>query len=333
MLPLVMSFNTASPETSVGLECWIDAAVQSEGWASSLHASACALGAKAIAVSMEDAQRAECGFWAYPERYRRSLERILADQRRQTPTKGIAAQRIASALARNGDGTYAARIVAYFPGKPAPVQAVARAAAQALALAARVRALEQNARLKTAAFDVLPFGVAIVDRSMSVAESNNVCRTLLARADGLVVVNGRLTCIDGADQRAVQKAVSDTLDARGEETVVGVRRKRGERPYVVRPLPQPLGAPSELCLLMIIDPDAPVEHDGDIWRTMFDLTASELAIAEGIVSGRRITDIAFQRGVSIETVRSQTKSMLARLDASSQAQAVARLSRLGLFGK
>ncbi len=64
---------------------------------------------------------------------------------------------------------------------------------------------------------------------------------------------------------------------------------------------------------------------------MFDLTDCEVIIAEGLVLGRRIHDIATQRGVSIETVRTQTKRMFERLNLSSQAKAAARLSRTAPF--
>ena len=92
------------------------------------------------------------------------------------------------------------------------------------------------------------------------------------------------------------------------------------------------GAPAlEHCLLMIADPDEAPSPGADIWRAMFDLTECELIIAEGLVSGRRINDIATERGVSIETVRSQTKRMFERLNVSSQAEAAARLSRTAPF--
>ena len=83
--------------------------------------------------------------------------------------------------------------------------------------------------------------------------------------------------------------------------------------------------------LMVADPDEAPSPGSEIWRAMFDLTECELIIAEGLVSGRRINDIATERGVSIETVRSQTKRMFERLNVSSQAEAAARLSRAAPF--
>jgi len=146
------------------------------------------------------------------------------------------------------------------------------------------------------------------------------------------VFQDKLLCREQADQAALVKAVNRALSGDPGVAIVKVHRARGAQPYVVRVV-APRGAPEarDHCLLMIVDPDEEPSPGCDIWRAMFDLTECELIIAEGLVSGRRINDIATTRGVSIETVRTQTKRMFERLNVSSQVEAAARLSRTAPF--
>lgn len=212
------------------------------------------------------------------------------------------------------------------------IRETALVASIAVATRARLGQVRATSELKTVAFDQLPFGTVIVDRQVRIAERNEAFGALLARGDGLTATKDKLTCRDAGDQAALITAVSRALDGELNGALLKVQRDKGAQPYVVRVVaPRGEARALEHCLLMIADPDEEPSPGSDIWRAMFDLTECELIIAEGLVSGRRINDIATERGVSIETVRSQTKRMFERLNVSSQAEAAARLSRAAPF--
>lgn len=61
---------------------------------------------------------------------------------------------------------------------------------------------------------------------------------------------------------------------------------------------------------------------------MFGLTRTESSVANWLVSGRSIDEYAQNRGVSLETARSQLKAVLSKTGMSRQAQLVAALARL-----
>ena len=174
--------------------------------------------------------------------------------------------------------------------------------------------------------------MVVVDRQFRIAESNEAFGALVSRADGLSVCQEKLICREPNDQAALATAISHALSGELNAAVLKIHRAQGAQPYVLR-LVAPRGGANarDHCLLMIVDPDEAPSPGSDIWRAMFDLTECELIIAEGLVSGRRINEIANERGVSIETVRSQTKRMFERLNVSSQAEAAARLSRTAPF--
>jgi DNA-binding CsgD family transcriptional regulator len=61
---------------------------------------------------------------------------------------------------------------------------------------------------------------------------------------------------------------------------------------------------------------------------MFGLTRTEASVTNWLVSGRSIDEYAQHRGVSLETARSQLKTVLSKTGMSRQAQLVAALARL-----
>ncbi len=62
------------------------------------------------------------------------------------------------------------------------------------------------------------------------------------------------------------------------------------------------------------------------------LTDAERAVLAGLVAGRGVREIAAERVVGIETVRSQVKAILRKLDARTQVQAVAIATAAGFGG-
>jgi DNA-binding CsgD family transcriptional regulator len=66
---------------------------------------------------------------------------------------------------------------------------------------------------------------------------------------------------------------------------------------------------------------------------LFDLTPAEAGVAIGIAGGKRTLEIATDRGVKIETVRTQSKAALAKTGTQNQVELTALLTRLALFGR
>jgi len=324
----------------LALEGWMHAALRGDDWAGPLQLSAELLGARAaqgfwrdendavasislpcapvaFAARCQELERAQRGVLEYCEQ---GLGRILWSRVHAGPDLFAGAFTLFALFDDAAD--------------VALLREIAVVAANALATKRRLDAASAASALKTAAFDQLPFGVVIVDKQVRIAERNDACCRLLARSDGLSAKHGRLVCREDQDQSALFVAVKRALAGELNADVVRVHRSGCAPPYVVRTVvPRAMVGARDYCLLMIVDPDDGPAAGAEIWRAMFDLTECELIIAEGLVSGQRINDIAIHRGVSIETVRTQTKRMFERLNVSSQAEAAARLSRVSPFRK
>jgi DNA-binding CsgD family transcriptional regulator len=80
--------------------------------------------------------------------------------------------------------------------------------------------------------------------------------------------------------------------------------------------------------MLVIQPARTPEVSAQTLRALFDLSAAESRLANALLAGRTTRSYAEERGLSIETVRSQLKSMLAKTDTRSQSQLVATLMAL-----
>jgi DNA-binding NarL/FixJ family response regulator len=318
-------------------EVWLQAAIDSGGWRKPLAACASYLGANAVLLAW-DAQaggvEVESSPGSSPELVR--LCRGLAHSdgadvlERQQPGLGLLNWTGAQG------GKAGSRVTLFaLSGEPVarqPLRTLAVSAASAVTMRANLDAMRMTTSLMTQACDQLRIGLVTVDAGMNIVAHNQSWRLLIARCDGLSALGGKLVCRDRGDQTMLAAAVIDVLAGRLSEATVKAGRAGGAEPYVLRATTAECqsGAPGH-CLLMVVDPDEAPAPNGDIWRTMFELTECELIIAEGLISGRRISEVAARRGVSRETVRSQTKRMFARLGVSSQVEAAVRLSRATPF--
>ncbi|MBL8553298.1 MAG: hypothetical protein JNL41_03395 [Phenylobacterium sp.] len=66
----------------------------------------------------------------------------------------------------------------------------------------------------------------------------------------------------------------------------------------------------------------------ELLREAYGLTTAEAEVAVALLAGRAMEEIASLRRVRVQTLRNQLKSIFARLGVSSQAQLVAKLSRI-----
>jgi hypothetical protein len=170
---------------------------------------------------------------------------------------------------------------------PAALASIAMIAACGLGVKARLGAIQTAVTLKAAAFDQLPLGVAIVDEGVNLVEMNETCRAILARADGLCLTRGRLSCRRRGDQATLSRAVSAAFAGEGRCPIVQIDRSGAAEPYVMRAISLPVRQETDQqCLLMIADPESGAPMANNLWRALFDLSESELVVAEGIVAGR-----------------------------------------------
>lgn len=165
-----------------------------------------------------------------------------------------------------------------------------------------------------------------LDRNLRVIAISSAAEHLLAKRDGLILEGQRLVPPMGirADLRAAIAAIVDrTPDAR---TALLCPRPSGRRPYRLVLLPAGFEGSAGV-LLRIDDPDnAPSSGWQRRLRDAYRLSAMEADLAERLLAEHSLDEIAAQRDVARETIRTQLKSLLHKTGTNRQSTLVKLLA-------
>jgi DNA-binding CsgD family transcriptional regulator len=193
-----------------------------------------------------------------------------------------------------------------------------------------IRCAETAAWLGLEAMNALSVGVVVVDHRGFVAFANAKGAELLERRTIFRGVAPLALC-DAGSHDALRRAL-----AAAKTRVSGALRLRDRTARaVVSAVVVPLGASdratpdSEATILLAMNELFPTGAIPNVWLSqLFGLTPTESSVTNWLVTGRPIEEYAQDRGVSLATVRSQIKTVLAKTGMSRQVQLVAALARL-----
>ena len=181
-----------------------------------------------------------------------------------------------------------------------------------------------------ALLETIGCGAILLDEHGSVIELNENAERL---KEGVRVQHQRLQAIDAGSNRKLQKLlkkISAASPGRGGQSVTIPRP--GRRPLALRILPiaqscEPLHEGAH-AIVLVFDPEDSPKPDASLVRQVFGLTPAEWRIAERLIDGDSLDDIATALGVSLSTVRTQLKSIFAKTQSHRQTELVASLMQL-----
>ncbi|MCG2839826.1 hypothetical protein L6Q21_02365 [Sandaracinobacter sp. RS1-74] len=170
--------------------------------------------------------------------------------------------------------------------------------------------------------------ILVVGPGLSIRFCSEAAERLLAAGDALRLREGRLRLRGTGQGRALLRAIDDVLARRaGVPSHLLLPRPDGRPPLEVAVMPFALEGRS-LCALSITDPEARVRDGWAAIAQRFALSPGELALARGLHAGRTLAEIAGERGRSVETLRSQLKSLFLKTDTSRQSLLLAKLEAM-----
>lgn len=200
--------------------------------------------------------------------------------------------------------------------------------AQAYRVHQRVRA---NAALAEA-IDRLPTGVILLDSRGQRVVANRAAQFVLELDDGLSVDAGGPHAAQPAEDALLQQMVSQAIRTSStgrlpEGSVMAVSRPSGRRafPLMVAPLlsttPESTLADA-VVVLYVTDLDAQSLPRTEVLRSLYALTGAEIELVELLCDGCSLEEAAEQRGVTMNTARSQLKQIFAKTRTSRQSELV-----------
>jgi DNA-binding CsgD family transcriptional regulator len=189
----------------------------------------------------------------------------------------------------------------------------------------------------TGHLDRYPQAFFLTGADARVIYANAAARETIAGPDCLAVRNGRLS-LAAAYQRELQDAIATVTGGTGLPLRnVELPRGTGKSPYhlLVMNVPSlgalPLGTSQPAAAILVIDSESAIEPDLAILRELFALTPAEARVTGRLVLGRSVEEIASESGVSVETVRSQVRSILAKTNTGRQGELISLVLRMAPF--
>lgn len=186
-----------------------------------------------------------------------------------------------------------------------------------------------------AVLDLLGIGVVIAREHGDVIVSNREAQRIFAARDGLgVAPRGRIAAVDEeADARlrsALQAAErAARLETPGFSATVEVPRRTAGDPYLVDVVPlrdaaDDLGSDFRGVLLIVVDPDHREMISIQGLAQSYGLTPAETRVCAMIAQGLTLQEIADSRGVSFDTVKSQSRAIYAKTNTGNRRGLVRR---------
>jgi DNA-binding CsgD family transcriptional regulator len=236
------------------------------------------------------------------------------------------------ALVRGADGG------GFRPDERARISWTAQHLSRALLLAHSLAEARDGRALLADVLDRSVRAIVVADAFGYVVHANRAALDVLARGDGLHAEGGRLTAARAGDARRLQQLIAD-----GAATSVGT----GVAPGGTLRIPRPDGSPDyfatvsplgtalmrgaerrALALVVIGDAIGPRPERAQAWREAYGLSEAESRVALRLFEGLAPSVIAARHEVSLATVRSQLRSLMAKTGTRRQSQLLLALARV-----
>jgi len=180
--------------------------------------------------------------------------------------------------------------------------------------------------------DRLPSGVILLDKDSRAVLTNRSADQILALEDGIRLDRGRPRLDDPQQDRAFQQLVADALQTSAQRGrsyggTLSVVRPSGRRSYatMVGPLlapPPGTNLGEAVAILFVADPEGSQISTTEVLEGLYDLTPAEADLLRLLAEGHSLEEVADQRGVTMNTARSQLKQVFAKTDTRRQGELV-----------
>lgn len=176
--------------------------------------------------------------------------------------------------------------------------------------------------------DAIDLVVVITDRSGRILEANRCADSVFREQAWLRSRHGVLHAADPNSERLLMRAIYKATSAKSPSaSTVVLPLETGFGCFVsVSPLSKGPGPRKAMVLCRI--PNKPLDNPAGMLASLFKLSPAESAVALMLASGRTPEQMALARGVELSTLRTQLKSLAAKMGCRRQAEIVSVISQL-----
>lgn len=182
----------------------------------------------------------------------------------------------------------------------------------------------------------LPFAIALLDRSGQIVWLSNSAQRLTKEGNGLSMSGNRLRAFCSTDESRLQAAISNaSREPKATLTLqpVPISKRRSTARYLVHLIPvvqsRSIVDPRTVLIAAISDPEQVLVPPQTQVQALFGITNAEAQLACCLVGGAGLRECADQLGRSLNTVKTQLKSIYAKTGARSHVDLVRAIIQTG----
>ena len=177
----------------------------------------------------------------------------------------------------------------------------------------------------------------LLTREGRVLHRNAAAELLLRETVALALHDGTLIATEARFKEPLRKLFQDAAVPVSSQWkaepvhALALHRSSGKKPLqlLASPLPPSHRDRSKADLVLLVtDPEKPLSFPDDVLRALYGLTPAQTEVANGLLTGYTLDEIATLRRVSLGTVRQQVKSILNRTGTSRQSDLIKLLMTL-----
>ncbi|HEY6618337.1 MAG TPA: helix-turn-helix transcriptional regulator [Steroidobacteraceae bacterium] len=210
----------------------------------------------------------------------------------------------------------------------------------ALNLRSQLCDIDVAAKNYAAALDSLNAGIVLLTEQAECIFVSRKIEDLCSANNGIYIKNARLGAYAPADHQALSRLIDRAIALAVRKTTepcgTALISRRNRAPLKVSaaslspeaPLAQAAMGPSAVAALFVRDPEQDAVSLPQILAATYALTATETRLAVNLLEGYSLTQTAERHAVSIETVRSQLKSIFTKTATRRQTELLVLLSHL-----
>lgn len=198
--------------------------------------------------------------------------------------------------------------------------------ARAVALSSQIGLMQARSALE--AFECVSMSLAILEGSGGVLGAT---RRFQESADGLLASGPKLRALDPISDSRMSEALL-MLQGKSVGASIALRDSNGHGAAVLHLIPAPVKSTLLFSKIagyaLLAKPTSEMLPSADVICALFDLTPAEARLARAIAEGMSPQEIANQSRTSLQTVRTQLKSVFKKTSVNRQAELAALLAKL-----
>lgn len=208
---------------------------------------------------------------------------------------------------------------------------------RALQLRLQQQEIEQKHDTLTRLMDNIPLGVLVVDVTCRLLFANTMAKNIIDENEGLDLKGEHLHLLNQSTDQVFQKNVIDVCSFSINHPI-SMRLNYSHKEELsllisgFNYLDESAVKISPAAMVFLTPPSHRRGLSYRLLNSMFGLTKSETILANGLIQGKNVGDVAEERSVSVNTVRNQLSSLLIKTGTHRQSELICRLlSDLAIF--